>query len=584
MSRKRSRSSSSSAPSASASAASPAILLSGGSQALHRDAVDKFRAGELCDVELKPADGETVGAHRIVLVGASKYFKTLWSGKWPGDCRGPLDLTALSPACLKACLEFAYTGEAEVADEDALAELLAGAAFLQMDELLEAAAEAYESRLAASNALAVWELADRIGRLPRLAEAAAKAARANFGEVVAGGEAWTAAPASIVRSLLEDDRLRASEEEVYRAGVTWLQAHDPPPGEEEVAALLSRVRFALLPREFLNGVVMEEPLLDTRVGKQMLLEAPGLAIMSTARPRPRTGGFFLYAVGGMSSPSTSAVLSSVERCDPATSAWEAVTSITTARHDLGAAVLEGKLYAVGGYGGGHLSSVERYDPATNAWETVAPLLTARANCGVSVLDGKLYAVGGFNNDNSWLSSVERYDPVANVWEAVTPLSTARSRVGVAVLDGKLYAAGGWDGEESHTEVERYDPATNAWEVMVAPLLTARDTFGLVGVDGKLYAVGGGRANGQTPTSVERYDPTANAWEVVAPMAKRRQGQGVAVLDGNLYAVGGCMCDNDESDGFLYLNSVERYDLATNAWEAMAPPMATERAFFGLVSM
>ena len=320
MSRKRSRSSSSSAPSA--SAASPAILLSGGSQALHRDAVDKFRAGELCDVELESADGETVGAHRIVLVGASKYFKTLWSGKWPGDCRGPLDLTALSPACLKACLEFAYTGEAEVADEDALAELLAGAAFLQMDELLEAAAEAYESRLAASNALAVWELADRIGRLPRLAEAAAKAARANFGEVVAGGEAWTA---SIVRSLLEDDRLRASEEDVYRAGVTWLQAHDPPPGEEEVAALLSRVRFALLPREFLNGVVMGEPLLDTRVGKQMLLEAPGLAIMSTgARPRPRTGGVRLYAVGGLPRPGDDS-LSSVERYDPVTSAWEAVT-------------------------------------------------------------------------------------------------------------------------------------------------------------------------------------------------------------------------------------------------------------------
>jgi len=575
MSRKRSRS-------PSASAASPAILLSGGSQALHRDAVDKFRAGELCDVELESADGETVGAHRIVLVGASKYFKTLWSGKWPGDCRGPLDLTALSTACLKACLEFAYTGEAEVADEDALAELLAGAAFLQMDELLEAAAEAYVSRLAASNALAVWELADRIGRLPRLAEAAAKAACANFGEVVAGGEAWTAAPASIVRSLLEDDRLRASEEEVYRAGVAWLQAHDPPPGEEEVAALLSRVRFALLPREFLNGVVMEEPLLDTRVGKQMLLEAPGLAIMSTARPRPRTGGMKLYAVGGLSGPGASAVLSSVERYDPATSAWEAVTSMTTARHDLGVAVLDGKLYAVGGSVGGNvqLRSVERYDPATNAWETVPWLLTARETFGVLVLDGKLYAVGGFNDDDGWLSSVERYDPVANVWEAVAPLSTARSRVGVAVLDGKLYAAGGWDGEESHTEVERYDPATNAWEV-VAPLLTARDTFGLVGVDGKLYAVGGGGATGQTPTSVERYDATTNAWEVVAPMAKG-QGPGAAMLDGNLYAVGGCMCD--ESDGFLYLNSVERYDLATNAWEAMAPPMATERAFFGLVSL
>ena len=71
--------------------------------------------------------------------------------------------------------------------------------------------------------------------------------------------------------------------------------------------------------------------------------------------------------------------------------------------------------------------------------------------------------------------------------------------------------------------------------------------------------------------------------------RRADGEGaagsrrVAVLDGKLYALGGCMCDNDE-DGLLYLNSMERYDLATNAWEAMASPMATERAFFGLVSL
>ena len=64
------------------------------------------------------------------------------------------------------------------------------------------------------------------------------------------------------------------------------------------------------------------------------------------------------------------------------------------------AVLDGKLYAVGGYDGvgyyddavgyydaGRLSSVERYDPATNAWEAVAPMATARLNFGVASLRG-----------------------------------------------------------------------------------------------------------------------------------------------------------------------------------------------------
>ena len=78
------------------------------------------------------------------------------------------------------------------------------------------------------------------------------------------------------------------------------------------------------------------------------------------------------------------------------------------------AVLDGKLYAVGGDGvDGYLSSVERYDPATHAWEAVASMGTARSDHGVAMLDGKLYAVGGF--DGGRLSSVERYDPAANAW-------------------------------------------------------------------------------------------------------------------------------------------------------------------------
>ena len=61
-------------------------------------------------------------------------------------------------------------------------------------------------------------------------------------------------------------------------------------------------------------------------------------------------------------------------------AWEAVAPMAEARENHAVVVLEGKLYAVGGRDNndGLLSSVERYDAASNAWEEVAPMVTARA--------------------------------------------------------------------------------------------------------------------------------------------------------------------------------------------------------------
>ena len=59
---------------------------------------------------------------------------------------------------------------------------------------------------------------------------------------------------------------------------------------------------------------------------------------------------------------------------------------------------------------------------------------------MAVLDGKLYAVGGFNGDH--LSSVERYDSAENAWEAVAapPMATARRRRREAILSQSWFTA------------------------------------------------------------------------------------------------------------------------------------------------
>ena len=69
----------------------------------------------------------------------------------------------------------------------------------------------------------------------------------------------------------------------------------------------------------------------------------------------------------------------------------------------GTVVLDGQLFVMGGDDGEtKLSTVEVFEQELERWEKLpARLQTARSLCAAAVLDGKLYAVGGLNNDG-WL--------------------------------------------------------------------------------------------------------------------------------------------------------------------------------------
>lgn len=79
-----------------------------------------------------------------------------------------------------------------------------------------------------------------------------------------------------------------------------------------------------------------------------------------------------------------------------------------------------------------MDSVERYDTENQTWDTVAPIKIARSALSLTVLDGKLWAMGGFDG-HSFLSIVELYDPALNKWEESTPLSSGRSGHASAVI-------------------------------------------------------------------------------------------------------------------------------------------------------
>ena len=134
--------------------------------------------------------------------------------------------------------------------------------------------------------------------------------------------------------------------------------------------------------------------------------------------------------------------------NPATNTWSVKAALPTARAYLGAAAVDGKIYAIGGIGGPipgwyNMSVNEEYDPETNSWTTKASMPSARHNILAAAVDGKIYAIGGWTSGpGNVLGNNEEYDPMNDSWDTMTPMPTARTAGGAAV-NNKLYVIGGF---------------------------------------------------------------------------------------------------------------------------------------------
>ena len=126
----------------------------------------------------------------------------------------------------------------------------------------------------------------------------------------------------------------------------------------------------------------------------------------------------------------------------------------------------GLIYAIGGLNntGGSISTVEVYDCLENKWRLAESMMTTRSRVAVAVLQGKLYAIGGYNGLER-LSTVEVFEPETKKWKRVSSISKPRSALGSAVLNNRLYVCGGYDGFQSSDTVEMYEPKSDKWSLI-----------------------------------------------------------------------------------------------------------------------
>jgi len=246
--------------------------------------------------------------------------------------------------------------------------------------------------------------------------------------------------------------------------------------------------------------------------------------------------------------------------------WSSKTDMPTARRSIDAAVLDGKIYIIGGNPEktGGLKTVEMYDPVTDTWTAKSPMSVARGGMGISVVNGKIYAIGGMTNPSGSFNTVEEYDPATDTWTTKAPMPTRRFGLSTSTFNGKIYAIGGqgsWP--DVVTKVEEYDPATDTWTEKRA-MPTARAHLSTCVVNGKIYAIGGVLEYPELASIVEEYDPATNVWRRRTDMPTARTFLATSVLNGRIYAIGGEI----KADG-PPTSTVEEYDPAINTWTTKA---------------
>ncbi|GHF37466.1 hypothetical protein GCM10017781_12700 [Deinococcus metalli] len=136
--------------------------------------------------------------------------------------------------------------------------------------------------------------------------------------------------------------------------------------------------------------------------------------------------------------------------------WHTAAPLPRARNHLGAAVLDGVIYVVGGQhlgdeAYGDVTEVERYDSATDTWTAVAPLPVPLGHVSAStvVWNSKVLAIGGVTTathagaiEGEEVGSVFAYDPATNTWSALTSLPGPRQSPVADVIGGALIVTTG----------------------------------------------------------------------------------------------------------------------------------------------
>jgi N-acetylneuraminic acid mutarotase len=134
-------------------------------------------------------------------------------------------------------------------------------------------------------------------------------------------------------------------------------------------------------------------------------------------------------------------------------AWQREADLPDPRGHVSAAVLDGKIYALGGDHGHDITQIDvnschRFDPATKKWSAIASLPDGRSHFESStiVYKGRILIVGGRCNSSkpprNVVGDLLQYDPKADAWRVVGTMPENLLAPAAAIISGRIVVTGG----------------------------------------------------------------------------------------------------------------------------------------------
>ena len=566
--------------------------------------LNKFRLeGEagFCDVILE-VEGRQLTTHRCVLAANSPFFYSMFSSGMKESNQTLLSLKSVSFQSMSLILDYFYTREILISDENVY-DLLNDSSFLLVTPVKNACIEVLHRRLSSDNCFSIMQIAEQFGA-DELAKRAKDFIKDNFSIVANSEEFVSISQEKLVHFISSDDIQVEKEEEVYQCVLKWVK-HEA----SRVAVLpelLKHLRRGSLPKGFLESELTQEP---------QLVVAGSHAVPHSKKAKKTKG----TKRSKMAKSAKSAV---EQHLRPSTEVHDIIIGIGTVtcrkafcydmtkneilnlgdfsecNYDPQVAVIGRTVYLVGGrkYNDESVRRVRAmcFDDAKSLkssagvkmapiWKEKEPCEGARLQASLVALDGLLYYIGGWNLPSGCTNTVECYDPKVDEWNFCAGLNKARCHSGCVVTDKHVFIIGGGttfrpERASVLSSVEKYDPERNSWSY-VAPLNVARSHPNCVYCSGKIYAIGGINNSPFRTSSCEVYSPNTDEWEAIAPLPYPHCGFNNAIIVENQVTVPVLFNMTDYSCDAL------KYCVRSNKWQKIMNLAPSDRiATFSLRTM
>ncbi|XP_035685465.1 kelch-like protein 2 [Branchiostoma floridae] len=401
--------------------------------------------GEFVDVVVE-IEGREFPCHRAVLA-VTPYFQTMFSSNLAESKAKVITLHDIDSGSFSKILDFVYTGEILIGEDD-VQDILQAAHMLQAEDVLECCQKFIVKNLCPSNCVGVMCLADMYG-LCSLKTTARSKAVSQFSEVGRCEEFLSLSTQQLL-DLLEDKELRVeNEDDVVLSMIRWLD-HEPESRKTEVSRILpviclSRVRVSVLEKLEVHPAIPKSPgcLAKITDAKEGHFSGSPKLMADTGREedgrKPSCGisDELAIIVGGWKAvtqalysenPTTPTPLQSIICMDIDRDQCYHVTDLPTPIVGCMSVASAGRyLYVTGGRalsflhpdpGGSNIPSKQafRYDFATDTWKRLPDIPRDRAGHQSAIVEGKLYLVGGDTAATLFnMFSIECFDIEAEAW-------------------------------------------------------------------------------------------------------------------------------------------------------------------------